>query len=78
MHYKKPVTHVESHASAVSLLESGTALDKSDQQKNKKQMYHQHITITLCEPGDSFYTPVFKCNLCVCVSLCVSFSFVFL
>ena len=23
MHYKKPVTHVESHASAVSLLESG-------------------------------------------------------
>ena len=45
MHYKKPVTHVESHVSAESASEWKIALDKSDQQKTNVSSTHYHYAV---------------------------------
>ena len=48
---KKPVTRVESHASAASLIESGEqryikAINNSNNNREKMDMYCRHLTLT--------------------------------
>ena len=46
MRYEKLVTHVQPHASAMSLLESGIALYKSDQQQ--QQINTDEVVFCMC------------------------------